>query len=46
MKSRLVETVMSKALLSNRWKIFMAKFSRREYQEFVKFDNKNMVGIL
>jgi hypothetical protein len=29
-------------LLSGRWKNFMAKFSRREYQEFVKFDNRNM----
>jgi hypothetical protein len=32
-------------LLSGRWKIFMTKFSRRESQEFAKFDNRLMAGI-
>lgn len=32
-------------LLSGRWKIFMTKFSRREFYEFEKFDNRLIAWI-
>jgi hypothetical protein len=30
------------ALLSGRWKIFMTKFSRREYDNLMKFEKRRM----